>query len=212
MEKECFKCKKCDICFPTSRKLRTHSQTMHPKNPKEVKPGIICKIKACGQSFESADALAKHQQEPHYKCDCGEAYHKPNELLRHKREDYCRYLVCERCDINYLDAEPAKRHTYAKDHYRSCSERSFVCDKCGFRTHTANLLKRHQQIHTAERVQKRELSRLNFLGGISNWNSLSNWSNYIRLNLIGLECSNIILKSFLSQNRITKTKSEKFPV
>ena len=93
---------------------------------------------------------------------------KPNELLRHKREDYCRYLVCERCDINYLDAEPAKRHTYAKDHYRSCSERSFVCDKCGFRTHTANLLKRHQQIHTAERVQKRELSRLNFLGGISN--------------------------------------------
>ena len=164
MEKECFKCKKCDICFPTSRKLRTHVQAMHPRHPKKT-PGIICKIKACGQSFETADALAKHQLEPHYKCDCGEAYHKQNELLRHKREDFCRYLICERCDLNFLDAEPAKRHTYAKYHYRTCGEklRTFVCDKCGFRTHTADLLKGHQKIHTAERVQKRELSRLNFL-------------------------------------------------
>ena len=40
-------------------------------------------------------------------------------------------------------------------------DKQFVCDKCGFRTHTARKLKSHQLVHTAEREQKRELSRLN---------------------------------------------------
>lgn len=48
------------------------------------------------------------------------------------------------------------------DHFVTCKQdKQFVCDKCGFRTHTSRKLKSHQLVHTAEREQKRELSRLN---------------------------------------------------
>ena len=81
----------------------------------------MCKIRSCLEIFSTAEELARHEREPHYKCDCGAAFFTKFELVRHKREDPCDFLVCDKCDINFFDADPASRHQYAKSKWEEPS-------------------------------------------------------------------------------------------
>ena len=89
-----------------------HNHDHHPTEKKSAE--YMCKIRSCLEIFSTAEELARHEREPHYKCDCGAAFFTKFELVRHKREDPCEFLVCDKCDINFFDADPASRHQYAK--------------------------------------------------------------------------------------------------
>ena len=89
-----------------------HNHDHHPTEKKSSE--YMCKIRSCLEIFSTAEELARHEREPHYKCDCGAAFFTKFELVRHKREDPCEFLVCDKCDINFFDADPASRHQYAK--------------------------------------------------------------------------------------------------
>lgn len=89
-----------------------HNHDNHPTEKKSLE--YMCKIRSCLEIFSTAEELARHEREPHYKCDCGVAFFTKFELVRHKREDPCEFLVCDKCDINFFDADPASRHQYAK--------------------------------------------------------------------------------------------------
>ena len=103
---------------PPKRQLTMHNHDHHPTEKKSSE--YMCKIRSCLEIFSTAEELARHEREPHYKCDCGAAFFTKFELVRHKREDPCEFLVCDKCDINFFDADPASRHQYAKSksHYK----------------------------------------------------------------------------------------------
>ena len=108
-----------------------HNHDHHPTEKKSSE--YMCKIRSCLEIFATAEELARHEREPHYKCDCGAAFFTKFELVRHKREDPCEFLVCDKCDINFFDADPASRHQYAKSKsyviFASSSKWTVLCKK-----------------------------------------------------------------------------------
>uniref|UniRef100_A0A3B5AKV0 Zinc finger protein 407 n=1 Tax=Stegastes partitus TaxID=144197 RepID=A0A3B5AKV0_9TELE len=120
---------KCDICwaFVMKKHLSTHLLGKHGVGQRKEK--FECKL--CERSFSEKWALNNHM-----KLHSGEKPYK------------CAWPSCHYAFLN-LSA--------MKDHYRTHTEKSYLCDLCGFAGGTRHALTKHRRQHTsncAENIRK----------------------------------------------------------
>uniref|UniRef100_A0A3Q1H2E6 Zinc finger protein 407 n=1 Tax=Acanthochromis polyacanthus TaxID=80966 RepID=A0A3Q1H2E6_9TELE len=120
---------KCDICwaFVMKKHLSTHLLGKHGVGQRKEK--FECKL--CERSFSEKWALNNHM-----KLHSGEKPYK------------CAWPSCHYAFLN-LSA--------MKDHYRTHTEKSYLCDLCGFAGGTRHALTKHRRQHTGERPFKCKL-------------------------------------------------------
>uniref|UniRef100_A0A3B3TUQ5 Zinc finger protein 407 n=1 Tax=Poecilia latipinna TaxID=48699 RepID=A0A3B3TUQ5_9TELE len=120
---------KCDICwaFVMKKHLNTHLLGKHGVGQRKEK--FECEL--CDRSFSEKWALNNHM-----KLHNGEKPYK------------CIWPSCHYAFLN-LSA--------MKDHYRTHTEKSYLCDLCGFAGGTRHALTKHRRQHTGERPFKCKL-------------------------------------------------------
>uniref|UniRef100_A0A3Q0S5F0 Zinc finger protein 407 n=1 Tax=Amphilophus citrinellus TaxID=61819 RepID=A0A3Q0S5F0_AMPCI len=120
---------KCDICwaFVMKKHLSTHLLGKHGVGQRKEK--FECEL--CDRSFSEKWALNNHM-----KLHSGEKPYK------------CAWPSCHYAFLN-LSA--------MKDHYRTHTEKSYLCDLCGFAGGTRHALTKHRRQHTGERPFKCKL-------------------------------------------------------
>lgn len=122
-----FICSKCDQQFDSQEELADHKELPH--------------CDQCRMAFTDAAGLKEHKDKNHkeYICECGNVFHKGEDLEAHKKREHKYCYLCEEWSI---DEDAFKHHIIDKRHKK--------CDNCDSIFKNDNDLETHKKTHHKE--------------------------------------------------------------
>ncbi len=124
----CLQCSECPFSTPQRSNLVRHLASRHRKDEtgKDLKADFKCD--SCDFSCVSEHQLKAHRLRKH----------TARSDMRHR---------CSYCDYASVEKASLEKHV----RFRHTKERPYMCNVCGFSTHTLSSLSRHRRGHTADK-------------------------------------------------------------
>jgi hypothetical protein len=158
-------CAVCDKTFCSAKELYFHNRDMHQTmsqkansrcnechktfmNTASLKKHKCSKYdcKECGKRFTSKGLFQKHTyaehditKQEHTCCDCGQAFAKLNNLMRHVERVHLKLknISCVECEETFASETEMKKHLYGTHYYQ------YACTECEKRFSSSYSLKVH---------------------------------------------------------------------
>jgi len=129
-----FSCMRCDFKTPQKLNLVKHTASKHGQ---DVEGRLLDMSFAC--DLCDFKCIAEHMLKNHM-------------LRKHTQKSAMRFH-CTNC--NYATVEKAALDKHMR--FKHTNERPFMCDTCGFSTHTASAMARHKRSHSNTKPHKCEI-------------------------------------------------------
>jgi len=156
------KCPKCDKVFKTKTGLNMHLKQHFDES---LFSCLVCDFKTPQKLNLVKHTASKHGQDVEGRllalsfscelCDfkCIAEHMLKNHVLRKHTQKSAMRFHCTNC--NYATVEKAALDKHMR--FKHTNERPFMCDTCGFSTHTASAMARHKRSHSNTKPHKCEV-------------------------------------------------------
>ena len=156
------KCPKCEKVFKTNTGLKLH---LKQHLDESLFNCLVCDFKTPQKLNLVKHTASKHGQDVEGRlldmnfacelCDfkCIAEHMLKNHMLRKHTQKAAMRFHCTHC--NYATVEKAALDKHMR--FKHTNERPFMCDTCGFSTHTASAMARHKRSHSNTKPHKCEV-------------------------------------------------------
>ena len=157
--KKCFKCEKV---FKTNTGLKLH---LKQHLDESLFNCLVCDFKTPQKLNLVKHTASKHGQDVegrlldmNFSCElcefkCIAEHMLKNHMLRKHTEKAAMRFHCTHCSYATVEKAALDKHV----RFKHTNERPFMCDTCGFSTHTASAMARHKRSHSNTKPHKCEV-------------------------------------------------------
>ena len=156
------KCPKCEKVFKTNTGLKLH---LKQHLDESLFNCLVCDFKTPQKLNLVKHTAAKHGQdvegrllEMNFACElcdfkCIAEHMLKNHMLRKHTQKAAMRFHCTHCSYATVEKAALDKHM----RFKHTNERPFMCDTCGFSTHTASAMARHKRSHSQAKPHKCEV-------------------------------------------------------
>ena len=141
-----FQCEVCDASFKRKAHLEGHANAYHSEIRQNRYECDKCEFKTNHQNNFNNHVNAVHLGVRAYKCDtCDQTFTQNSHLNTHRKSVHLKQkpFQCNFCDQRFSSRQQFDLHEKAV-HKEFGGDPEFKCDKCDFKTHYRDSLKKHK--------------------------------------------------------------------